>query len=130
MAPGSKVYLTVRRGDETMNIPVEVGTFPEKEVASTQSNKLGIEVENITPEIANKLNLEEEQGVIVSKVAPNSPAAFTGLKRGALIVSVNQQKVASIEKFNKAISETEEGKPVLLLVKQNSSMYYVSIKVD
>lgn len=131
MEPGSKVNLTILREGKQLNIPVEIASFPTSgELISGIETKLGFEVENITPEIAQNLGLLDEKGVIVSNVRPGSPSAWTGMKKGALIIEANKQKVSSTEEFFKVLSTTETGKPVLLLIKQDGQMRFLSMKVS
>ena len=130
MTPGTTISLEIMRDGKTTTIPVEVGTFPTATADSTGTEeKLGIEVQAITPEIAQNLGLIDDQGVIITKVKPGSPASWAGLKKGAVIVAVNQQKVASADEFHRAIEKTDSNKPVLLLIKQGDVMRYVSFKV-
>lgn len=132
MPPGTRISLSVLRNGKTMDIPVDVKEFPmsEPEVARNNGNKFGFEVQNLTPEIAGNLGLQNEQGVVVSKVDPNTPAALIGLKKGALIIGVNQKKIANVEEFKSELQNTPADRPTLFLVKQGDLVRYVSIKVN
>ncbi|MCB1112040.1 MAG: DegQ family serine endoprotease [Chlamydiales bacterium] len=130
MAPGKTISLDVLRDGKMQTIPVEIGTFPNAVAsAAGTDDKLGIEVQAITPEVAQNLGLIDDKGVVITKVKPGSPASWAGLKKGAVIVAVNQQKIASADEFRQAIERTDSGKPVLLLIKQGDIMRYVSFKV-
>jgi serine protease Do len=129
MKPGTKVNLTVLRSGKVLTIPIEIGSFPTAFVASRE-NKLGFEVEPLSPEIARTLGLVNEQGVVISKVEQGSPAAWAGIKKGTLLIAVNHQKVNSIADVNEALSKAESGKPVLLLVKQGEATRFISLKVN
>lgn len=134
MKPGSKIALSILRDKKPEQISLEIGTFPEDKKMAVKAEKadnvLGIEVENLNPEIARNLGFVEEKGVVVTFVEPYGPAAMVGLKKGALILTVNQKKVETKEQFFSALNETEKGKPILLLIKQGNMMRYVSIKVE
>lgn len=129
--PGTQISLSILRQGKPIEIPVEVGTIlPAKPVAAAiKENKLGIEVENLTPEQAAKLGILNEKGVLISKVDPNGPAAWVGLKKGIVIVEVNQRKITSVEEFNEALKATPAGKPILFLIKQGDVSRFVSIKI-
>lgn len=132
MTPGSKVSLTVIRNGNTMEIPVEIGAYPNTTLAKgavTVENKLGFEVQDLTPEIAHALGIKEDKGVVISKIDPNSIAAAAGLKKGALITAVNKKPVTSIEEFNAALKESPADKPVLLLIRQGDVIRFLSLKV-
>ena len=131
MKPGSKVTLAILRQGRPMDVTVEIGVFPTSQpvAASVKENKIGIEVENLSAEQANKLGYQNDKGVIITKVDPSGPAAWAGLKKGALILEVNQKKVSNVEEFNKALQATPEGKPVLFFIKQDNTNRYISFKV-
>lgn len=133
MSPGSKVVLGTLRNGVAKEIVVEVGAYPSSvpQIAQHKSgNKLGFEVQEITPEASQSLGLQGEAGVMISSVDANSPAAWAGLKKGAIIVAVNQRKVTTPDQFHAALQEGSSGKPILLLVKQGESMRFVSLKVE
>lgn len=130
MKPGTRTSLSVLRDGKKMEIPVNIGMFPStSELAGQVENKLGFEVEDVTPSIAKNLSLLNDKGVIVSKVRPGSPSAWAGIQKGALIVEVNKSKVETKEQFNKALESTPEGQPVLLLIKQDDQKRFISLKV-
>lgn len=131
MKPGTKILLSVLRNGKIEDINVDVGTYP-KETAAAESkhNKYGFEVQNLTPELAQSYGYTEDKGIVISKVNPGSPAAWAGLKKGILILAVNQQKVSTVDEFQKTLEDTEKGKPLLLLVKQGNVVRYISLQVD
>lgn len=133
MKPGSKISLTLLREGKPLEISVTIGTFPsqtETPPVEAKENLYGFSVQELTPEIAKAQNFGNEKGVVISKVEPGTPAAWSGLKKGALIMTVNQKKVGSVEEFNEALEKTEKGKPLLLLVKQGESVRFMSIQVN
>lgn len=133
MSPGTKVKLTILNKDKSKkDLIVEVGTLPQSEkqkATDTKENKLGIDVQDLTPELARSLGYGDQKGVVVSKVQPGSAAAWAGLKKGTLIISINQQAVTSVDQFYKLLEEHQPAKPILLLVKQGEFTRFISIKV-
>jgi len=131
--PGTKVQLTIMRDKKTLELPVVIGNFPdEASVAEgpTKVGDLGLEVKTLTPEIAKIVGVSpDESGVVVTKVDANSPAGLVGIKKGALVLSINQQKVSTGDEFYKVLKTTPAGKPILLLIKQGNSMRYISLRM-
>lgn len=129
--PGTKITLSILRKGSPMEVQVAVGEFNQsKPVAvSMKENKLGFEVANLTPDLAEKLGVSNEKGVVISNVDANGPAAWVGLKKGAVIVEVNQKKISTVDEFNEALQGTPAGKPILFLIKQGDATRFVSIKV-
>lgn len=131
MKPGTKIELTVLRKDKTIQIPVTVGEYSDNVIASVSSSKndqFGIEVGNLTPEIAQQLGNTQEQGVVITKVAPNSVAALAGLKKGALILGVNRQKISNVDEFNRLVAQTSKDSPLVLQIKQGDNYLFVALQ--
>lgn len=132
MKPGTRVMLTILRKEKQIQLPLEIGDFSEEKaiVKGTQKSQLGIEVGNLTPEIAQNLGYGEEKGVVITKVDSNSAANFAGLKKGALIMAVNRQKVESVEQFNQTLQTTPQDRPILLQIKQGNAYLFVSLRSE
>lgn len=133
MPPGTKVILTVLRNGRTIQIPVVVEQMVDQEKHETvavQKTQLGIEVEDLTPELAHSLGYTDEKGVVVTKVEPGSAIGVTGLKKGAIILSVNRKKIENKKEFYDALKETPKGKPVLLQVKQGEVHAFISVFLE
>lgn len=129
MRPGTVVQLKVQRGKEQLTIPVTVGSLPEgKQAEAEVESAIGITVERLTPELADTYGYQGDKGVVVSKVNPKSAAALTGIKKGTLILSVDQIPVTTVEEFQAAVKKTEGAKGTLLLVKQGPVTRYIFIK--
>ena len=92
-------------------------------------NDLGIKVQNLTPQLAQKFNYKEDQeGVVITKVDPSKTGALSGLTPGLLIISINREKILSIEDFEKVMSNSIS-KKYLLLVKKGSYTSFLSINM-
>ena len=136
-APGTNVDLTVLRGKQTLQIPLTIGTFPStQELAvatpsppAQKENPLGIEVQSLTPEIAESLGDKNQKGMLISKVLPGSIGSWAGLKKGGIIIEINHQPVNTVDQFNTALQNAEKGKPILLLIKQGESIRYLAVKI-
>jgi len=127
--PGTKLNLRVIRKDKEINVPIELAEFNSSLAAAGPAiqTKIGIEVDNLTPELAHSLGYVQETGVVITKVAPNSTAALAGLKKGALIIAVNRQKVSNTKQFSEALKQSDEDSPVLLQVKQGDQYFFISL---
>ncbi len=129
LKPGTSVNLTVWRKNQSIQLPLIIGEFKENEVAAvqpTKKNSLGIEVSNITPDLAQHLGLDK--GVIITKVDPSSIAAMAGLKKGAMILSVNREKVSNVDEFNAALANGPKDQPILLQIKQGDIYLFLSLQ--
>lgn len=132
--PGERISLTILRDKKMLNIPVQIGLMPEGKVdlkEEVPQTKFGFEVKTLTPELSKSLGLSEnESGVVVTKVDPNSAAGLAGIKKGAIVLSINQQKVSTSEDFHKELKNAPTGKPILFLIKQGSTIRFISLRVE
>ncbi len=129
MNPGTALQLLILRDKKQFIATVEVGAFPGQGMNPKQIERMGFDVETLTPDTAQKLGYANETGAIITRVDPNSPAAFAGLKKGAVIVAVNQTKIQNVEEFYRQLEATEKGKPLLILVRQGDSIRFISLRV-
>jgi len=133
MAPGTAVKLQILRDGKTQDLNITLGELPEEsEKAAPGENSSGalqgVEVQELTPEVAQELDLPARtRGVVVSDVEPSSLAAAAGLNRGDVIQEVNHKPVASIEQYRQAVAAAGD-QSVLLLVNQHGITQYVVVE--
>jgi serine protease Do len=84
-------------------------------VASLQSSGrvtrgwLGVEIQQMTPEMASALGLDRERGALVAGVQPDSPAAKAGLRVGDVITGYAGKPVNSLQNLTTAVADTKIG---------------------
>lgn len=77
---------------------------------------LGIETHEVTPDKVKELKLPAERGVVVGRIAPDSPAAKAGLKENDVITEVEGQRVEGAVQFSRMIHEIPSGRTIQLTV--------------
>jgi serine protease Do len=90
--------------------------------------KLGIDVQDLTPDLAEKFKLTDMKGVLVTKVDRGSVAMVEGLREGDLIKEVNRSEVTSSSEFSAMVSKAKRGETVLLRVLRENRAFYVVLK--
>jgi serine protease Do len=83
-----------------------------------QETKLGMNVQGISPDVADRLSIPANKGVLVTEVKPGSFADDVGLVRGDVILEVNKQAVNNEEEFRKMQTQLKSGEDVVFLVRQ------------
>ncbi len=130
MKPDEQIKLDIIRNKQPMQIVATVGTHPEAEIAASDiQSKLGILVQELTPDTAQQLGYESDKGVLIRYVDPNSGAQDIGLKRGQLILSVNQIPVRTVEEFYKVVQQNASHKRLLLQIKAGQAVRYVTLEL-
>jgi len=117
--PGTSVKVGILRDKKDMELTIKIGDLEkeQKEAKAQAGNRtLGVTVEKVTRETAGKIGLSKPQGVIITDIAPGSPAEKVGLDRGDVIFRVNNTPVNDPKTFQSAISQAaKEGGAVLLV---------------
>ena len=98
---------------------------------STNTNELGIEVSELTRSNRRKFGIKNnEQGVIVTKVNPGSPADNTGIEVGDIITRVGTKKCRTSGEFQKLLKETKRKNMVMLHLKRDGAARYLTLELD
>ncbi len=134
--PGTQVDLDIVRGGKKLNKSVKIGTLDEGEAMVTaqrngaKSKPLGLSLQNLTDDLAQRFGYDDAAGVVVTEVLPRSAAAAAGIEPGHLIVEVNRQAVRNVREFQDAVDSGDEGDSVLLLVRDGEFSRYVALDID
>jgi serine protease Do len=134
---GEKTTVEVVRDGKTIDLSYEPATAPDdfgvasKRSSSSQEdsgaklNMFGIELSELTDEIAKQLGMENQRGVVITAVQDDSPAKQAGLEAGMLITQVNRQAVTTPEEFAAVVKADEDGSILLLVRTENGSRFVV-----
>lgn len=80
---------------------------------------LGIDIQNITSDIADNLDLKDAKGVLVSNVRKDSAAEKAGVKRGDLVTAINGEKVDDGNALRNKVAGTQPGSEITLTIIRN-----------
>jgi serine protease Do len=132
---GSKVDLTVVRDKKEKRLAVVIAEQPKEiakagveEEAGASKAMAGIEVHDLTPEIARRYGLSRgERGVVVTQVEPDSNADNAGIREGDLILEMNRSPVRNTGDYERIVSGLKKGQSVLLLVNRQGRTLFITI---
>jgi len=131
IAPNTKTTLQIVRDGKNQEIKVTIGTMPEETAeppAAEEKSAWGLTVQNLTPELAQRFGLDEnERGVVISEIQQGSTAADAKLRPGDLIKQVNRQNIQNIRDYNQALQKAKKDS-LLLLIKRGKNTFYVALK--
>lgn len=148
MMPNTKVNLVVLRDGQRQNIAVTLGERPSDEelakihggpgqfgtpgspeAEATQFEKLGLSVQTLTPELAERLGATGQKGVVVTEVDPNGPAARKFIRPQMIISRVEKTDVNNVAEFKAAVEQSlKERDSVLLRVWTEGGSRFVLIE--
>lgn len=111
---GRKVKMTLIRDKKPVPVEVVVGERPqdlgeteEEGAVKPAGGWRGLEVEEITPEISRRFNLEEKKGVVIVNIEPGTPADESDLIVADVILNIKGKPIKSMADYDKATKETK-----------------------
>ena len=127
---GKQTTLQIVRGEKKQKLPVKIGELADDDMVVSEgpAEDLGLSVQNLTPEIAESLGIDETTGVVVASVEPGSAADQARLQRGDIILEVNRREIENESAFSKALRGLKAKKSVLLLVRRGENTIFVALK--
>ncbi|MGO9243961.1 MAG: DegQ family serine endoprotease [Verrucomicrobiia bacterium] len=136
MAPGSVAHLQVVSNGTSHETDVKLGELPENasKTSSLQQGSAtgplaGVQVEALTSETAQQLNLPADtKGVVVDSVPADSAAAAAGLQRGDVILQINRKPVTSVGEYEQALKQAGDKQAIVLLVERGGTKIFVVVE--
>ncbi len=97
---------------------------------------LGIEMVTLKPQIQQEINrqskapiIDREEGILIVRVMPNSPAARAGLNAGDVITKINNQPVTEALEVQQIVANSQVGSDLNLELKRNGQTLGVTVKI-
>jgi len=137
---GQNVELTVWRKGQTLKIPIKTGELPNEIARASNeplrpgqprpedAGKFGLQVQEITKEMSERLHLDVDHGVIVTDVADNSIAAAQDIQREDIITEVDGRPVNDVKTFREALSKADPKRGVLLYLDRKGTKTFAVLK--
>jgi serine protease Do len=140
-APDSTITLQVIRDGRKKSIHVVVGEQPSNFSRAAKGhrgpgsggsllNKMGLNLQELTPELGKQFGYKKKQGILIARVAQDSPAARVGLRPGQLIEEVNKVRVHTLPELKKALKKAKNPKQILLRVRAGEFSQYVVLRSE
>jgi serine protease Do len=130
---GKQVEVRVLRQGKAKSLSVTIAALREEpaiaatEAEPTVMDRLGMDVEDLTPASVQRLGLSSSKGVLVATVAPDGPAAEAGIRSGDVILEVNRHGIADTQSYIEALQNHVDD-TILLLVTRDDNTLYVALQ--
>ena len=133
-AIGSRVKVRVIRDGKQKRLNVKIAELPaEEDLAErgkspkeTKSNRLNIEVVNLTKEQRKRANVDG--GILVQSVEEGA-ASKAGIRRGDILLKLNGQDIKNTKQFLKIVKKLPENKWVRVLIQRGDSPRFLPLKI-
>jgi serine protease Do len=127
-----EVTVTVLRDGKVRQLSVKVGKLPSEQAkrdkaAQPVKERWGLQLHDLSPQMANQFRLQADQGVVVVGVEPGSPAHEADIRQGDVIVEVNRHPVNSVDEVKENINTSKGKGHLLLLVQRQGAKFYVPL---
>ena len=132
LAPGTVIHLKIDRDGKSQDVTVTLGEAPTGKSGrggqgSVENSPMqGVQVDNLTDDIRQQLGLGPNvNGVVVTEVPQDSPAAEAALQRGDVIQQINRKPVNSVDDYERLIREAGKEAVVLLVNRRGTTVFLV-----
>ena len=144
--PGTTVPVKVLRNKQqkTLNVTVDEldldaeqtarqsrNNAPETQPQQEQDAGFGLTLQNLTPQIARRLQVPSGQGgAVITDVDPDSPSAMSGIRPGDVILSVNRVSVSSATDAGRELGKIASGRLAQFLIWRNPGEVFVTVRKE
>lgn len=131
---GKSVPLKIVRDGKEMTLNVKIGDLSTQETGEVQKSeaepqgKWGLQLRDLTPELARRMGLKREKGVVVAGVRSGSPADESSVRAGDIILEVNRQPVNKAEDMKQMMEQSKGKDSLLLLIQRGGNTLYIVLK--
>lgn len=134
--PGSEQYLSLIRGGKTKEIVVNIKEQPDEILSNktsrnkteSETEKLGITVSELSPQIRNRYNIDNDTGVIILSVQPGTIGAEAGFIPGDIILEINKSKLDNIDDLDRQLSNATNNESILFLIERGQNTFYLGLR--
>jgi len=127
MRAGQHRSITVLLAERKDTQPEFRGRRPAVPEASSL-DRFGFQVQDLERELAEQLDLENHDGVIVTQVSARSPAESAGLRRGDVILEIEGQAVNTTEALIDLLAKSGSG--AVVLVRRDDATLFLPLRED
>jgi serine protease Do len=131
VTPGSRVPMKVIRKGKVMDVQVQVDELKEeveaKAVVPPKSDLIGLKVQEVSPELAKRFELDSTAGVVVTEVAPDSAAENAGIDPGDIILEIDRKPIKGKADYEAATKDLSGKDGALMLIRRGQQSLYVAL---
>jgi serine protease Do len=136
---GRSVTVKIIRDRKTREVTVRITPSREEQLQkalaveeqgpSARSASLGLNVQDMTPQVARQLRMTAKTGVVITRVEPGSSADQAGLRRRDVILEVDRKPVKDVKSYEQVLAG-HGAKSILLLIQRADGTLFVPLKTQ
>lgn len=128
--PDDTMTLTLVRDGARRDVAVRGEEFSAEHAVKAAYQAFGFNVAEITPALTDEYRLQTSQGVVITAVRRNTPAAQVGIEPGDIIRKIDEMAVADLEDFRQAMIDASRQPSAVFLVQRGGRGYYVTLSQE
>jgi serine protease Do len=128
-----KVGVRILREGKPVELSVKVERLKEGEdgdQVGVSQERLGITIKELNKDMAAKLHIKDQIGVVITDVKPDSSAEQAGIARGDIIREINGGKITSVGDYEKAVNAHKKGAIMRMLLRRGEMSLFVAFRVE
>ena len=90
---------------------------------------MGVNIQDISPGLAEKFELKERQGALVSEVTPDSPADDAGLKPGDVVLELDGKPIRDSRNLKLQVAQIAPGKEIAVKISRDGKVQELDVKL-
>ncbi|CAG0944144.1 serine protease Do [Anaerolineae bacterium] len=133
---GDSASLKLIRQGQNKEVQVKIGSLPDddepvvaaQEPEGKEVNRLGLSVSSLTSEQREQLEVKQN-GVLVRDVKQGGVASDAGIRRGDVILRIQDQAIKDVKQFNEVVKDLPKGKSIAMLVQRRGGSQFLALKL-
>ncbi len=106
---GDTVRLGIARNGKEQEVAVKLVALPKLSATDLMHRKFGLQVQELTPDLAAAVGVSVAQGLLVADVEKGSPAAIAGFGRGIVITQLGGEEIQSLDQLAEKLADIQAG---------------------
>jgi serine protease Do len=128
---GESAKIKILRDGKEKTFKVEIAKRPEEKLAGRtrpreETEEFGIRVSDLTPEFAQRFNIDEKSGVVVTHVQSGSKGDDADIRIGDIIKEINRQQVKDTGDYQAILNQIDDGESVNLFIRRKNAGFLVA----
>ena len=131
--PGKRVPIKVFRQGKPLDLSVQVAELKEEKEAEPKAphkaDVMGLNVEEVSPELAQRFGIEKGTGVVVTEIDPDGSAEEAGIEAGDIILEIDRKPIHGKRDYEAALQAVKGKDSALMLIRRGQNSLYVPLRL-
>jgi len=126
--PGQQVRLAVRRGGETFEAEIPIVAKPKPDARKLADELLGMSLRPITADLARRLGLPIDHGLLVVGLDADGPAAALGIELKDILIELANFRINTLDELGSILEQVKPGQMIKIGILRGNMLYVVPIR--